>query len=154
FETVESLASEHNLTVANDNSPRQVVLSGDADALASCADTIRSRGGRCVLLALEGAFHSRAMTPAVRALDEALTFTNIRSPSVPVVANVTALPYRAPGEIRKLLSEQVTERVRFRESIAYLVEQGVDEFVDLGPGSVVGKLARETAENLKEIARV
>lgn len=154
FETVESLATQHNLTVANDNSPRQVVLSGEADDLARCADTIRSNRGRCVLLALEGAFHSQAMAPAVRALDEALTFTNIRCPSIPVVANVTALPYRAPGEIRKLLSQQVTQRVRFRESIAYVVERGVDEFVDLGPGSVVGKLAKETAENLKEIARV
>ncbi len=66
-------------------------------------------------------------------------------PPARVVSNVTARPYRAPGEIRKLLVRQLTERVRFRESVEWLVEAGAREMVDLGPGRVAGKLADATA---------
>ncbi|MGH2730272.1 MAG: hypothetical protein ACRDJI_06630, partial [Actinomycetota bacterium] len=68
------------------------------------------------------------------------------------LSNVSALPYRAPGEIRKLLLEQLTGRVRFRECIANLVAGGVREFIDFGPGNVVGRLARATAARVPETA--
>ena len=146
----EEIAAAHGLTVANDNSPTQVVLSGDSEALATAAEATRAKKGRCILLSVEGAFHSAAMTPASDALLDALVDTEIRSPLVPVVSNVTARPYRAPGEIRKRLVEQLTGRVRFRESILYLAQRGVSEFVDLGPGDVVGRLARATVRTSEE----
>ena len=151
---VEEIARTRGLTVANDNSPAQVVLSGDRERLAHAAEAARELGGRCVLLSVEGAFHSGAMSSATEALVDALSATHIRSPAVPVVSNVTARPYRAPGEIRKLLVRQLTGRVRFREAILFLVDRNVGEFVDIGPGDVVGRLARACAHSEKESAVV
>ncbi len=147
---VSEIAAANDLTVANDNSPQQVVLSGDSNQLANAAQAVRAAGGRCVLLPVEGAFHSRAMLPAATELADALVATDIRSPSTPVVSNVSARPYRAPGEIRKLLVEQLTGRVRFRESLEHLNQKGVTEFVDLGPGNIVGRLAKATVGKAAE----
>ena len=151
-ERVEELCTETKTTFANDNSPTQAVVSGGNDALADLAERVRSLGGRTVLLPVDGAYHSDAMTAAAAQLADALDATDVRCPRIPVIANVTAAPYRAPGEIRKLLVEQLTHRVRFRESVERLARAGVDEFVDLGPGRVVGRLAAATASLREEVA--
>jgi [acyl-carrier-protein] S-malonyltransferase len=145
FDELAELCARSGAVVANDNSPAQLVVSGSDAALAEVAREVRSRGGRCLLLAVEGAFHSPAMAPAAAALRDALDHADVRMPKAPVVSNVTARPYRAPGEIRKLLVAQLTERVRFRESVEWMARAGTTEFVDLGPGHVVGKLAGATA---------
>ena len=142
LQAVEDLAARMRVTVANDNSPDQVVISGEPPALAAAAGAVRAAGGRSVLLPVEGAFHSDAMRPAATTLARALFTVEIRNPSMPVVSNITAEPYRAPGEIRRLLEHQLTNRVRFRESVLYLERVGVREWVDMGPGQVVGRIAR------------
>ncbi|HEX2057126.1 MAG TPA: ACP S-malonyltransferase [Actinomycetota bacterium] len=141
---LEDVCHDTGVVVANDNSPDQRVLAGPEPALAEAARRIRAEGGRCLLLAVEGAFHSSAMAPARARLADALDHTAIALPAVPVVANVTARPYRAPGEVRKLLVRQLTERVRFRESLEWMAGAGATSFRDLGPGRVVGKLAEAT----------
>lgn len=144
---LEDLCERAGAVVANDNSPAQLVVSGSEGALAEVAAGVRGGGGRCLLLAVEGAFHSPAMAPAAAALADALDEVEIRMPAAPVVSNVTARPYRAPGEVRKLLVRQLTERVRFREAVQWLTtDAGVTDLVDLGPGHVAGKLARATVE--------
>ena len=145
---VEDLASEHGATVANDNAPGEVVVSGPDAALDAIAAAARTRGGRAIRLGVTGPFHSPAMEPAVARLQSALDAIEIRSPHIPVLSNTTARPYRAPGEIRKLLTAQLTGRVRWRESIEWLYSKDVSTFVDMGPGEVVGKLARRTIEPL------
>ena len=150
LEEVEMVASDHGVSVANDNAPGQIVISGDRDGLAAAAAAVKKMGGRCVLLPVEGAFHSAAMLPAADALATSLFTIEIRMPAVPVVSNVSALPYRAPGEIRRLLEHQLTGRVRFREALLYLEGRGVTEFVDLGPGDVVGRIARATMQRSRE----
>lgn len=142
---VEALASVHGVVVANDNSARQVVVSGEQDALAAVAAVVRREGGRCVLLPVEGAFHSAAMRSAAESLATSLFTVEIRNPALPVISNVSARPYRAPGEIRRLLEHQMTGRVRFRECVAFLSGQGVTEHIDLGPGDIVGRIAQATA---------
>lgn len=141
---LEAICGRAGAVVANDNSPVQLVVSGPDDALAEVARLVRERGGRCLLLAVEGAFHSPAMASAADALRDALDRVDLRMPAGRVVANVTARPYRAPGEIRSLLVRQLTERVRFRESVEWMAAAGATEFVDLGPGRVAGKLADAT----------
>lgn len=141
---VEQIAAKHSLVIANDNSPDQVVVSGDRAGLSLAAEDVRRTGGRAILLNVEGAFHSPAMDAAIADLDAALIATEVRNPSVPVISNVAARPYRAPGEIRKLLISQLTGRVRFREGLLFMAEQGVTDLVDIGPGDVVGRLARAT----------
>lgn len=141
---LEAICDVAGAVVGNDNSPAQLVVSGPDDALAEVARLVRERGGRCLLLAVEGAFHSPSMAPAAAALRDALDHVDLRMPAARVVANVTARPYRAPGEIRSLLTRQLTERVRFRESVEWMAASGATDFVDLGPGGVVRKLADAT----------
>jgi [acyl-carrier-protein] S-malonyltransferase len=142
---LERICDAAGAVVANDNSSVQLVVSGPDSALAEVARVVGERGGRCLLLAVEGAFHSPAMTAAAAPLLDALDRVDLRMPASRVVSNVTARPYRAPGEIRKLLVRQLTERVRFRESVEWMRDAGATELVDLGPGAVVGKLAAATA---------
>lgn len=144
LEELEAMCERAGAVVANDNSPAQLVLSGPDDALAEVAGLVRAAGGRCLLLAVEGAFHSPAVRAAASELRDALDHVDIRMPAATVVSNVTARPYRSPGEVRSLLVRQLTERVRFRESIEWIAAAGATEFVDLGPGRVTGKLADAT----------
>lgn len=143
---LEEICAEAGAVVANDNSPAQLVVSGPDDALAEVARLVRARGGRCLLLPVEGAFHSPAMAPAAPALRDALDRVTVRMPAARIVSNVTARPYRAPGEVRGLLVRQLTERVRFRESVEWMAAAGATEVVDLGPGRVAAKLAAATME--------
>jgi [acyl-carrier-protein] S-malonyltransferase len=147
----EELASESGAAVANDNAPGQVVVSGSRAALERCAALAPRYRSRCIKLDVEGAFHTSAMLPAVEHVRDALDHVLIRQPELPVISNVTARPYRAPGEIRKLLVRQMTERVRFRESVEWLWSRGCREFTDLGPGRVVAGLARRTAAHLETL---
>jgi len=153
LDTVEAIARTNDVVVANDNTADQVVLSGDERGLAGAARDVSANGGRVVRLPVEGAFHGPAMDPAVDALDDALTHVMVRQPRIPVVSNVTERPYRAPGEVRKMLLRQLTGRVRFRGSMEWLRDQGVDEYRDLGPGRVVEGLARSVF-GTREVARV
>ncbi len=149
LETVAAIAEKAGVVVANDNAPGQVVLAGREEALAEASAEARAAGGRALLLEVAGAFHSPAMAEAARALKSELGRVPIQSPRVPVVSNLSARPYRDAAEIRELLVRQVTERVRFRESLEWLYRQGVREFQDLGPGRVVAGLAEKTFAELQ-----
>jgi [acyl-carrier-protein] S-malonyltransferase len=141
---LDDICARSGTWVANDNSPAQLVIAGPDEPLAEAARNVRAAGGRALLLAVEGAFHTPAMAPAAALLGDALDHTPVQMPRVPVVSNVTARPYRAPGEIRKMLVRQLTERVRFRASVEWMAATGVTDFVDLGPGRVAYKLAAAT----------
>jgi len=138
------IAQLSGAAVANDNSPVQVVLSGTDTSIARAAEAAKERGGRAVRLEVTGAFHTPAMIDAVPKLRDTLDHIPIRSPKLPVLSNVTARPYRAPGEIRKLLVEQLISPVRFREALTRLWRSGAREFHDFGPGRVVAGLASKT----------
>jgi [acyl-carrier-protein] S-malonyltransferase len=155
FEDAAAVAEEAGVVLANDNAPGQVVLSGSEDGLATAAGIVRARGGRAVRLDVTGPYHTDAMKPAAPALAEALESTEISLPRVPVISNVTARPYESLEEIRTLLVDQLMNRVRFRESLLWLADHGVDEFEDLGPGRVAAGLAQRTFSSLtqKEAAR-
>ena len=149
FDAVQDICDRAGVVLANDNAPGQVVLSGGDEALAEAAGIVRSAGGRAVLLDVSGPFHTRSLELAAPALAEVLDFIEIRIPGLPVVSNVTARPYQDPGEIRRLLLEQLTTRVRFRESLEWSWNEGVREYVDLGPGRVAAGLAKRTFNELE-----
>ena len=140
-EEVTEVAQVSGVMVANDNAPGQIVLAGDEPSLRRASRSVCERGGRAVLLGVSGAFHTEAMAQVRLPLQDVLYSVAVRSWTRPVISNVTARPYRTPGEVRKLLIEQVTSRVRFRESLEWSFERGVTEYEDLGPGGVVGGLA-------------
>jgi [acyl-carrier-protein] S-malonyltransferase len=101
---------------------------------------------RAMLLPVSAPFHCALMQPAADAMAEALAKVEIKAPKVPLVANVVAGPVSDPAEIRKLLVEQVTGTVRWRESIAWMAGQGVTQFIELGAGKVLAGLVKRIAE--------
>lgn len=139
--------------VANDNAPGQVVLSGTKAAVERAVSLAKGRGAkRAVLLAVSAPFHCALMAPAAEAMAEALAGADVRAPVVPLYANVTAAPVTDPGEIRRLLVEQVTGTVRWRESVAALAAAGTDCFVEIGAGSVLTGLAKRIAKDARAFA--
>ena len=150
LEDATRIATQAGVTVANDNAPDQVVLAGPEDGLEKAASLVSDTGARSVLLEVSGPFHTEAVGGAAQDLRAALDSIDIREPSVPVISNVTAEPYRSVAEIKDLLVTQLTHAVRWRESVEYLWAQGAREFVDLGPGRVVAGLASRTTRELKK----
>lgn len=128
---------------ANDNAPGQVVVSGHAGAVDRAIAIAAARGfKRAVKLPVSAPFHCPLMQPAADEMAEALASVPIVAPVLPVVANVTAAPVTDPEEIRRLLVEQVTGLVRWRESVLAMKEAGVDTLVELGAGKVLAGLAK------------
>lgn len=131
---------------ANDNDPAQVVISGHRAAVERALDIAKQKGAkRALLLPVSAPFHCALMAPAATAMHTALAGTTIHAPRVPVVANVTAAGTSDPDAIRDLLVRQVTGRVRWRESVAWMTAQGVTEFWELGAGKALSGMVRRIA---------
>ncbi|UXY39421.1 ACP S-malonyltransferase [Streptomyces albidocamelliae] len=129
-----------DIDLANHNSPVQSVLSGPEESIRELAPVLRRAGaGKCVLLHISVAAHSRYMAEAARRLGAVLDTVTFREPRVPVVSNVTARPHRA-DEIATRLREHMCQGVRWWESLAHLVDHGVTDLVEVGPGNVLTKL--------------
>lgn len=132
--------------VANDNGGGQVVISGARPAVEKAMEIAKDKGiKRAVLLPVSAPFHCALMQPAADAMAAALATAAISAPRVPVVANVTAAPVTDPETIRKLLVEQVTGAVRWRECVAFMAEAGVTKFVECGSGKVLAGLLKRIA---------
>jgi len=131
--------------VANDNDPGQVVISGHRGAVERAVALVKDYGiKRGVLLPVSAPFHCALMAPAVDVMAEALAGAPLIAPVVPVYANVLAAAIAAPADIRQRLVEQVTGRVRWRESVAAMSEAGVTQFVEFG-GKVLGPMVKRIA---------
>jgi len=129
-------------TVANDNDPTQVVISGARGAIERAVGIAKDHGAkRALLLPVSAPFHCPLMQPAADAMAAALAEVAIQAPLVPVYANVTAAPVSDPATIRTLLVEQVTGMVRWRESVSAMFDAGVHDFVELG-GKVLGGMVK------------
>ncbi len=132
-------------TVANDNDPSQVVISGAKAAIDRAIAMAKDMGAkRAVPLPVSAPFHCPLMQPAAEAMRDALSYVVVEQPVVPVFANVTAQPESDPDTIRNQLVEQVTGMVRWRTSVANMGEAGVEEFVELG-GKVLGSMVKRIA---------
>ena len=157
IETAEAVAREAAAgggvcVVANDNAPGQVVISGSAAAVARAADIAKAHGvKRAIPLSVSAPFHCSLMQPAADAMREALDKIIIRPPAVPVLANVTASESAEPETIRRLLVEQVTSRVRWRESILALRSLGVDTTVEAGGNKVLTGMVKRIDKELQTI---
>ena len=139
----EAAAAGGTCVVANDNAPGQVVISGTLDALARAGEIAKTKGiKRALPLAVSAPFHSPLMQPAAQIMAEVLAAVAIRPLAVPVLANVTASEAHDPESVRRLLVEQVTGRVRWRESILALKALGVDTTVEFGGKVLTGMVRR------------
>jgi [acyl-carrier-protein] S-malonyltransferase len=138
---------------ANFNSAGQVVVSGDVAAVERAMGALKEAGARRVLpLNVSGAFHSPLMKSAEDGLRSGLEATTFIAPTFPVVSNVTARPTENGEEARDLLVRQLTSPVRWTESIACMVQEGVESFVELGPGSVLAGLNRRNAKGFATVS--
>ena len=129
-------------TVANDNDPSQVVISGQKGAIDRAIAIAKEMGAkRAVPLPVSAPFHCPLMQPAAEAMSDALSYVVLERPAVPLFANVTAQPVSDPDTIRNQLVEQVTGMVRWRESVVNMFDAGVHEFVEIG-GKVLGSMVK------------
>ncbi|MEO7239833.1 MAG: ACP S-malonyltransferase [Sphingomicrobium sp.] len=136
-------------TVANDNDPSQVVLSGHTGAIDRAIALAREMGAkRAISLPVSAPFHCPLMQPAAEAMQDALSYVVLEAPVVPLYANVTAQLTSDPDTIRNQLVAQVTGMVRWRESVANMAAAGVAEFVELG-GKVLGPMVKRIAPDAK-----
>ncbi|MHC3126388.1 ACP S-malonyltransferase [Brevundimonas sp. GN22] len=139
--------------VANDNNKGNVVISGDKAAVDLAIEKAKELGARAIPLNVSAPFHCPLMAPAADEMAAALADAKIVVPSAPVVANITARPEVDPETIRRLLVEQVTGRVRWRESMEWMAtEGGVTRFVEVGAGKVLTGMAKRIAADAEALA--
>lgn len=138
---------------ANDNAPGQVVVSGHSAAVERAVEIAKARGAkRAMMLTVSAPFHCSLMAPAADAMAEALANADVRAPQVPVIANVLAQPVTDPTEIRNRLVEQVTGTVRWRESMTWLIENGVGTFAEIGTGKVLSGMMKRIDRSVSAMA--
>ena len=139
--------------VANDNNHGNIVISGEKAAVDRAIEKAKELGARAIPLNVSAPFHCPLMQPAADEMAQALAAATLKAPSVAVVANVTARPERDADTIRRLLVEQVTGRVRWRESMEWMAtEGGVTRFVEIGSGKVLTGMARRIAPDAESLA--
>lgn len=139
--------------VANDNNAGNIVISGDKAAVDRAIEKAKELGARAILLNVSAPFHCPLMQPAADEMATALATATIVKPSVAVVANVTASPETDPEVLRRLLVEQVTGRVRWRESMTWMAtEGGVTRFAEIGSGKVLTGMAKRIAPDAEAVA--
>lgn len=144
LEEGEAVAARFGLTVANDNAPRQVVLSGPVDALSRARAAMKRERMATKMLPVRAALHSPAMQPAVGEFERVVAATDFSPPRVPLFSCVTAEPF---DDIRQRLVQSITSRVRWREIVQRMRASGIRRFCEVGPGGVLTGLIRRTLED-------
>jgi len=142
------VASRHSLTVANDNAPGQLVLSGPGDVLDDAAADGKGRGLRAVRLPVKGAFHTPAMAPVVPELESVLGEVEVRPPRVQILSCITARPF---DDVRRRLAEALVSPVRWRETLLALHGSGARRYLEVGPGKVLTGLVRRTLRDAEAL---
>ncbi len=155
LDIVESLVAEIKgneiCEIANDNEPSQVVLSGHKTAIEKACVKAKSLGAkRAVLLPVSAPFHCSLMASAQKNMTNLISELNIEKPIVPLVSNVTSIPTQKIEEIRKNLINQITGRVRWRESILFMKKSGIQKVYEVGPGRVLCNLIRRIVDNVEQ----
>lgn len=141
---------EGTVSVANYNCPGQQVISGERRAVDEAAEKLLAAGAsRAVLLRVSGPFHSPMLSGAGEKLSSLLDKVEIKEPSIPFVSNVTAAEASDPQEIKMLLGRQVCSPVRWQQSIEYMIQKGVDTFIEIGPGRTLSNFVKKTDRSVK-----
>ncbi len=128
--------------IANDNSEGQTILSGDKEAIDEINKILKANKKKSIFLPVSAPFHCSLMQPAAKKMEETINQINFKNPSIDLISNVTALPIRDSSEIKKLLVKQIYSKVRWRESVLFMIKNGINEFIELGPGKVLSGLVK------------
>jgi [acyl-carrier-protein] S-malonyltransferase len=137
------ICQQTGTVIANINSPRQLVISGTAENITKAGELAKAKGAaRAIPLQVSGAFHSPLMQPAVDGMSQILAKVTFKDPSVPIIANVTALPLTSSSQIKDELLKQLCSGVQWQRSVEYMIQQQVGRFIEIGPGKVLAGLIK------------
>jgi len=134
--------------IANDNSDGQVILSGDKTAIDEISKILKSNKKKSIFLPVSAPFHCSLMNPAAKIMEDKINQTNFKNPLVDLVSNVTAEPVRDSEKIKSLLVRQIFSKVRWRESVLFMIKNGVNEFIEIGPGKVLSGLVKRISDKV------
>ena len=134
--------------IANDNSDSQVILSGDKTAIDEISKILKSNKKKSIFLPVSAPFHCSLMNPAAKIMEDKINQTNFKNPLVDLVSNVTAEPVRDSEKIKSLLVRQIFSKVRWRESVLFMIKNGVNEFIEIGPGKVLSGLVKRISDKV------
>ena len=149
---VDDVCKEADVVMANINSPGQIVISGAADNITKAIELATEAGAkRAIPLAVSGAFHSPLMKPAVDGMRQYLDSVEYNTPTIPVIANVTATPLTAADDVKKELVDQLTNPVQWQRTVEYMVNEGVSTIIEIGPGKVLTGLASRISKEVKTV---
>lgn len=152
LEEVDAILGETGAEIANDNAPGQVVISGSKQAVEDACAAAKDAGAKRALpLPVSAPFHSSLMGPARERMAEALAEAEIKAPAVPIVSNVTTARVTDPDEIRRTLTEQVTGRVRWTESVNAMAADGTSLFIEVGAGKVLSGLVKRIIKGAQAV---
>ena len=135
--------------IANDNSENQIILSGEKKTIDEISNIFKNKKIKSIILPVSAPFHCSLMKSAAEKMKDKILKTNFQNPEKELISNVTAKPISDSSTIKKLLIDQICSRVRWRESLLYMVENGTKEFIEIGPGKVLSGLAKRISRNIK-----
>ena len=149
---LQSICEDLNVQLANINSENQIVISGERTAVAKAVEKAKNKGARkSVPIYVFGAFHSHLMATAQSGLDYAVNAIDIKSPKIPIVANITAGKLSTAVEIREELSKQLCSCVQWKDSVKTIIDMGVSTFLEFGPGRVLSGLVKRIDSGVSSI---
>ena len=128
--------------IANDNSESQIIISGHKKAVSKIEEQLKSQKKRSIFLPVSAPFHCSLMKTAAEKMEKKINITNFNNPKIDIVSNVTAKEVKEISEIKKLLIKQIYSKVRWRESVLYMIKNGINEFIEIGPGKVLSGLVK------------
>jgi [acyl-carrier-protein] S-malonyltransferase len=133
--------------VANDNAHGQIIVSGNTEPIEELKNILKKNKKRCISLPVSAPFHCSLMKPAAIKMKEIIETVNFTKPDFEIVNNVTALPVHEPEDIKKFLVQQIYSKVRWRESIVFMAEKKINDFIEIGPGKVLTSLVKRILPN-------
>ena len=134
--------------IANDNSPGQIILSGNKQTLINLNNDLKAEKKRSIFLPVSAPFHCTLMKPAAEKMKLFLEKTNFKTPNIQLISNVTALPVDKDGNIKDLLYKQIFSQVRWRESVNFMINNDINDFIEIGPGKVLSGLVKRTSDKV------
>jgi len=142
LEQINLISINGTCEIANDNSPGQIVVSGDKDSIQVLQDSLKKKSIRGLILPVSAPFHCSLMENAEKKMRKKITESIFKDSNPPIISNVTAKAENIASNIKELLIKQITSRVKWRESVEYMIKNGVNEFIEIGPGKILSGLVR------------
>ena len=149
LEEVKAASSDGVCEIANDNCPGQIVVSGEKNAIEKMSDNLKKKSIKSIILPVSAPFHCSLMKKAEENMKSKITDAVFKKPNPGIISNVTAKIENDPATIKELLIKQITSTVRWRESLEYMINNGIDQFIEIGPGKVLSGLVKRTNRKIK-----